>query len=175
MDVSRLKAGAYKMPPDAAVLTLDGLHANCLAFARDCFAEAGEVRPTFVATSTSPPMLYSIPTPWSCEADKVQTLSVLRGFFAAMNVTCYAVVSEMWMAAVDLRTNPELAGVPPSERNDREEKLWILTTDGDRMRSDFLAIVRDEAGARLGEIETVPAVMEGSGRMVDLLRRLTAH
>lgn len=69
--------------------------------------------------------LNKLMTPWQTRFQKWMYVTVMRGILEDANINAYTFVTEAWIAKVDLRTEPELMNIPPSERSQRKDILFI--------------------------------------------------
>jgi hypothetical protein len=63
--------------------------------------------------------------PWQCQEDKARYIHAMRLRLKDYNIDMYSFVTEAWFATVNPRTQPELMNVPPSQRSQRKDVLFI--------------------------------------------------
>lgn len=113
-----------------------------------------------------------IMTPWSDANEKYAMVKVLRDVFRENHVSAYSFITEAWMATVNPRTEPELMNIPPCERSQRDDILWITSRnrDGDVITTRYLVTYHADRGPTLGPPEDQSDEMQ-SGYLANMFER----
>lgn len=134
--------------------------------AQKIFEERGETYPMFIFEKDDG--LVFAPAPWKDEADKVRLLQMVAGALAALGVTQYAMVSEMWLASYQKNNNPT---VWPSEREDRMELLAVFAVDksGARLARGYRILRESDKPTLVFDLQMTDALTHMKGRIFNLL------
>jgi hypothetical protein len=142
---------------------------------------SGEVIPMFIVHGLTGK--YAIATPWRDDREKRQCIEVVRLFCAAHDAYALSMLVEAWTASAvhdgtdkDAARSKALAGLPPSQRPDRQEVVLALCVTFEagkrRVRQRMHPIIRGADGKPIGLGLDLHAGDEDTameGRMVDIL------
>lgn len=147
------------------MMPLKDLHRQACKFGRWGMSAKGSVPAFFIIPDPiEPDRVNLISTPWGDADEKYAMVDMVRRYIRECHVDAYAFVTEAWLASVDMRTQPELAKVPPSERSQREDVLLIMsrTRDGETCSTKYPVHYHAEGMPTLGEPEDLtPEIQTG--------------
>jgi hypothetical protein len=109
--------------------TPKGLHDFASGAARAHFADTGEFVSTFFIAAPMLGGLVMVVARWQNEFQKEQMCMAMRGMMAGIGTPYYTIASEIWIAAIDPKDEPEWRQIEPRLRPDRTEGLMVATAD----------------------------------------------
>jgi hypothetical protein len=131
--------------------------------AEENFNQNGSVAQVALA-STKRGQNLAVVCGWANQRERAGTIAVLKSLFREQQVTCYALISEVWTLAHEDRR----PGVMPSDSERREEAVVVIATDGKTKLFSQKKIERPFDGpAKLVDPDIKPDGLEGD--LFDLL------
>jgi len=118
--------------------------------ARDQLEANGGIAPMFALHCNND--IVFLPATWCDERQKQAFVGLVRLYAVRWQPAIITLITEAWVSK-------GLKQVPPSEDPERQEVVMLMAfqPDGDQL-VESAPIVRDEGGARLGDVESVPNV-----------------
>jgi hypothetical protein len=120
----------------------------------DALRKRNTVQSFFIVYKNSEIDVYI--TPWRSPEEKPFYIAAMRAVLGEENgVEAYTFVTEAWVAKVNMRTQPELRDIPPRERSDREDVLFVISRhrDGENYATKYTVEYDEKGTVTLSEPE----------------------